>query len=56
MGFGMPRGVAELVREMVDALNSGLIHRQGAPAQRRAGQLGAGEVLKGLLEQAPSHA
>lgn len=56
MGFGMPRGVAELVREMVDALNSGLIHRQGAPAQRRVGQLGAGEVLKGLLEQAASPA
>jgi len=56
MGFGMPRGVAELVREMVDALNSGLIHRQGPPAQRRVGQLGAGEVLKALLEQAPSPA
>jgi uncharacterized protein YbjT (DUF2867 family) len=55
-GMGMPRGVAELVREMVDALNSGLIHRQGPPAQRRVGQLGAGEVLKGLLEQAPSPA
>jgi uncharacterized protein YbjT (DUF2867 family) len=55
-GMGMPRGVAELVREMVDALNSGLIHSQSPPALRRFGQLGAGEVLRALLEQAPTHA
>jgi uncharacterized protein YbjT (DUF2867 family) len=55
-GMGMPRGVAELVREMTDALNTGLIHRQSPPAQRRFGRLGAGDVLKGLLDNAPSHA
>lgn len=55
-GMGMPRGVAELVREMVDALNKGVIHRQGPPAHRRFGQLGPGDVLKGLLEKTPSAA
>ena len=55
-GMGLPRGVAELVREMTAAINTGIVRRQGPPALRRFGQLGAGDVLKGLLEQAPSHA
>lgn len=56
IGMGLPRGVAELVREMTDAINKGLVRRQGPPALRRFGQLGAGDVLKGLLEKTPSHA
>ncbi len=55
-GLGLPRGVAELVREMTDAINKGTIRSQGPPALRRFGQLGAGDVLKELLEKAPSHA
>jgi uncharacterized protein YbjT (DUF2867 family) len=55
-GMGLPRGVAELVREMTDAINQGIVRRQGPPALRRFGQLTAGGVLKGLLEQAPAHA
>ena len=50
-GMGMPRGVAELFREMFAALNNGTIRRQGRPALRRLGQLGAGDVMKGLLER-----
>src|ERR1051325_8729247 len=34
-GMGMPRGVAELFREMFAALNNGTIRRQGRPALRR---------------------
>ncbi len=54
--LGFKPGVAELMREMTDALNKGRIARQGAPAIRRFGQLGAGDVLKGLLESATTHA
>lgn len=55
-GMGMRRGVAELFREMIDALNQGVIHSQSPPALRRHGQLGAGDALKGFLAQATSHA
>ncbi len=54
--MGMRRGIAELFREMIDALNQGVIHSQSPPALRRFGQLGAGDALKGFLEQAPTHA
>ena len=55
-GMGIPRGLAELYREMIDAINKGVVTRQGPPAVRRFGQLTPGDVLKGLLEKAPPHA
>ena len=55
-GMGMPRGAAELFREMFAALNDGTVRRQGRPALRRLGQLGAAEVMKGLLEKTTTHA
>ena len=55
-GMGMTRGAAESFREMIDALNRGIVTRQGPPALRRFGQLGAGDVLRGLLDPAHAHA
>src|SRR5262249_26478578 len=55
-GMGMPRGLAELYREMIDALNKGVVRRQGPPALPRFGQLTAGDALKGLLESIPARA
>jgi len=52
--MGFPKGTAELVREMIGALNSGRIRHQGPPALRRFGQLRPGDVLRGLLAGAPS--
>jgi len=54
-GMGMPRGLAELYREMIQAFNEGRVHRGGSPnVLRRFGMLGAGDVLKTLLEPAPA--
>jgi uncharacterized protein YbjT (DUF2867 family) len=55
-GMGMTRGLAELYREMIDAINKGIVKRQGPPALRRFGQLTPGDVLKALLEATPTHA
>jgi len=55
-GMGFPQSVAELVREMIGALNQGRVVRQGPPALRRFGQLGAGEALRPLLSGVPMHA
>jgi uncharacterized protein YbjT (DUF2867 family) len=54
--MGMPKGTAELFREMISAINSGRVRHQGAPAIRRFGQLGPADVMRGLLAATPMHA
>jgi len=54
--MGMSRGVAELFREMIGAINSGRVKHQGSPAVQRFGQLGPADVLRPLFAGAPSHA
>jgi uncharacterized protein YbjT (DUF2867 family) len=54
--MGMPKGSAELYREMFSALNTGRMRHQGPPALRRFCQLGPADVLRGLLAAAPTHA
>ena len=55
-GMGLTRGLAELYREMFEAINRGVVGRQGPPAVRRFGQLTPGDVLQDLLEKSPAHA
>src|SRR5262249_42186694 len=55
-GMGMPRGVAELYREMIGAINSGRMRHHGAPAGQRFGQPTAADALKPPLAGAPTHA
>jgi uncharacterized protein YbjT (DUF2867 family) len=56
MSAGMPKGTAELFREMIGAINSGRVRHQGLPAYRRFGQLGPTDVMRGLLGGTPVHA
>jgi uncharacterized protein YbjT (DUF2867 family) len=56
MSMGIPKGSAELFREMISAINSGRVRHQGPPALRRFGQLGPVDVMRSLLAAAPSHA
>ena len=55
-GMGFPPRVAELFAEMVTAFNEGRVKPFVPGAFRRFGQLGAGDVLKPLLEGAAAHA
>jgi uncharacterized protein YbjT (DUF2867 family) len=54
--MGIPKGTAELYREMISALNSGRMRHQGPPALRRFCQLGPADVLRGLLAATPTPA
>jgi len=54
--MGIPKGSAELYREMISAFNSGRIRHQGPPATRRFCQLGPVDVLRGMLAATPTHA
>ena len=55
-GMGLSRGAAELLREVIGALNQGRIRHHGPPAIRRFAEMGAGDALRPLLAAAPSHA
>jgi len=55
-GMGIPKSTAELFREMINALNTGRMRHQGAPAIRRFCTLGPADVLRGLLAATPTHA
>ncbi len=55
-GMGFLPGVAGLVEEMHTACNEGRVKFGASGAVRRLGQLGAGDVLRPLLERTATHA
>ena len=49
---GVGQNVAELLREMIGGINTGIVALSGPPAELRRGTVTAREVLRGLLETA----